>query len=158
MADYPSIPYEKPFGARLEVVKFEPDVGLPTKAYRMSAAYDLAAFTGTSTLTIAPQTTKMIRTGLGLLAPVGHCILICSRSGLGAKSVFVANAPGVVDPDYTGEIKVLLYNGGMSPFYVRNQDRIAQALIVPFGTFPMIEVKTMPQTERGEKGFGSSGS
>jgi dUTP pyrophosphatase len=62
-----------------------------------------------------------------------------------------------VDPDYTGEIKVLLVNAGLKPFYVRHEMRIAQAMIVPFGTFPFHEVTSFPTTDRGDKGFGSTG-
>lgn len=146
------------FGAHVELVRFEPEAVLPSKAYRMSAAWDLSAYTGKSIVTIPPSTTKLIPTGIGMRAPKGHLLLICSRSGLGLKSIFVSNAPGVVDPDYTGEMKVLLYNGSSQPYYVRNGDRVAQVLLVPFANVPLREVATMPVTERGDRGFGSSGT
>ena len=157
------IPYSAPFGAALDVVLFESEAVLPTKAYSRSAAYDLSAYMMTVatkralTRTISPQSTVLIPTGIGLRPPFGHVILICSRSGLAEKSVFVANGPGVVDPDYTGEIKVLLFNGGLEPCYVRHGDRIAQALVVPLASLPLKVIAEMPDTERGPKGFGSTG-
>lgn len=133
------------------------------RAYSESAAWDLSALAVSEGghlihITIPPNRTTLIRTGLSLLAPRGHAILICSRSGLASQSIFVANAPGVVDPDYTGEIKVLLFNGGREPYYVRNGDRIAQALIVPFASCQTRKVEEFPSTERGDKGFGSTGN
>lgn len=147
----------------LEVLRLHRDATLPTRAYDESAAYDLSAHLLNDagrpfTATIAPLTTRLIGTGLALRPPVGHLILICSRSGLALRSVFVANAPGVVDPDYTGEIKVELYNGGQGAHYVKHSDRIAQALIVPYAECFLHEVQSFPPTVRGEKGFGSSGS
>jgi len=83
--------------------------------------------------------------------------MVCSRSGLASRGIFVANAPGIVDPDYTGEIKVILFNGSQEPHYVRQGDRIAQVLIIPFFEPGFAEVDRFPPTERGERGFGSSG-
>lgn len=146
----------------LSILRLRPEAQLPFRAYNESAALDLSAFLLNEsgrpwTATIAPRSTKLIGTGLALLPPPGHLILICSRSGLAARSIFVANAPGVVDPDYTGEIKVALYNGGLEPAYVKHEDRIAQALVVPFIFCALTEVRQFPKTERGNRGFGSSG-
>lgn len=146
----------------LEVLYLTSGASEPFRAYTESAAYDLSACLLNDggrpfTTTIGPHTTKLIGTGLALRPPKGHLILVCSRSGLAASSVFVANSPGVVDPDYTGEIKVLLYNGGLEPFYLRHKDRIAQALIVPYAVSSLREVTTLPITDRGPKGFGSTG-
>ena len=110
------------------------------------------------TATIAPHTTKVIRTGLALRPPPGTLILICSRSGYAAKGVFVANAPGVVDPDYIGEIRVALFNGSLEPFYVKHHDRIAQALVMPYIHPQLRQVESFPPTSRGTRGFGSSDS
>lgn len=147
----------------MQVLKLHPDATLPTRAYNESAAWDLSALALNDasrpfTITLAPHSTRMVRTGLALRPPPGHCILICSRSGLATRSIFVANAPGVVDPDYTGEIKVLLFNGSQEVMYVKHGDRIAQALFLPFAAIgDLIEVKSFPETERGGKGFGSTG-
>ncbi len=153
----PPLSYQLPFGATLDLIRFEADAPLPTKAYARSAAFDLAAYSKRATVTIAPHTTKLIRTGIGLRPPIGHLIMVCSRSGLATRSVFVANGPGIVDPDYTGEIKVLLFNGGIEPFFVTHGDRIAQVLVLPLTTIPLREVASMPITDRGDKGFGSTG-
>ena len=135
----------------------------PVRAYGASAAWDLSALLANDaghllTATVAPQSTKLIRTGLVLRPPPGCFLLVCSRSGLATRSVFVANAPGVIDPDYIGEIGVLLFNGGLEPHYLKNGDRIAQVLILPLVTCPLEEVHELPKTERGERGFGSTGS
>lgn len=149
--------------AALSIVRLSPDAQFPTRAYKESAALDLSAHLLSSpgghtfTLTIQPNSVKLIGTGLAMRPAPNHLILICSRSGLATRGVFVANAPGVVDPDYTGEIKVALFNGGMEPHYVKHQDRIAQALIVPFIVGDIEELSEFPPTARGERGFGSSG-
>jgi dUTP pyrophosphatase len=147
----------------LEVLYLSNGASPPFRAYEESAAYDLSACLLNDagrpfTATIAPSTTKLIGTGLALRPPFGHIILVCSRSGFAANGVFVANAPGVVDPDYTGEIKIILYNGSLEPFYVRHKDRIAQALVVPFVSPSLSEVKEFPTTPRGTAGFGSTGT
>lgn len=146
----------------LEIMRISLDAELPTRAYSESAAWDLPALLMTSgrrgyTKTIAPRETAMIPTGLAAKAPPGNVLLCCSRSGLASKSIFVANAPGIIDPDYRGEIKVLLYNGGIEPFYVKNGDRIAQLLVMPLTICALDEVNCFDETERGAKGFGSTG-
>lgn len=149
----------------MQVLRLEPEAIMPIRAYDESAGWDLSAFCLSKeerrplTIVVAPQTTRVIRTGLALRPPPGHCILVCSRSGLATSSLFVANAPGVVDPNYTGEIKVLMYNGGQAPYFLKHADRIAQALFVPFAAAgDLIEVKHFPETKRGAKGLGSTGA
>lgn len=147
---------------QLEVVRLFPDAQLPHLAYDESAAYDLSAYMLTESgrpnnTVLAPRSTRLVSTGLALRPPPGHLVLICSRSGMAKRSIFVANAPGVVDPTYTGEIKILLYNGGHTSEYVRHGDRVAQALVVPFAAVKLKEVNELPPTLRGAKGFGSSG-
>ncbi len=116
--------------AALSFLRLHPEAQPPLRVYGESAAWDLHAFllsgAGHSiNATVAPRSTKLIRTGLAMRPPQGSVILICSRSGLAQRSVFVTNAPGVVDPDYTGEILVLLHNNGLEPHYVKHGDRIA---------------------------------
>jgi dUTP pyrophosphatase len=146
----------------LEVLRLEKEALMPTLAYGESAAWDLYAYVLNDvgrpmTTSVSPRTSKRIRTGLAMRAPVGNVLLVCSRSGLATKSIFVANAPGVVDPDYTGEIEVILHNGGLEPHYVKHGDRIGQILIVPLTICQLHEVTTFPRTERGKRGFGSTG-
>lgn len=147
----------------LSIVRLHPRAAFPILAYDESAAFDLSAVCMTAdsprsfTYTIAPNSVKLVGTGLAMQPPSGHLILVCSRSGLAARGIFVANAPGVVDPSYTGEIKVALFNGSLEPFYVKHGDRIAQALIVPFASPTLAVVEKLPASLRGERGFGSSG-
>ncbi len=145
----------------LEVVRLTTSAELPIRAYPGSAALDLFAdllVDGRSKVrTVSPGTSLTIGTGVALRPPPGNCILVCSRSGLAQNGVFVVNAPGVVDPDYIGEIKVILTNVGLQPQYFRHGDRIAQVLVTPFSFVSLREVKVLPKTVRGEKGFGSSG-
>ena len=147
----------------LQIKRLHDKAVLPTRAYDESAAYDLAALclTGSGhpiTVIIPPGNVRLINTGLAMRPPPNHLILVCSRSGLAAQGVFVANAPGVVDPDYTGEVKVALFNGSMGAHYVKHSDRIAQILLVPYSAAPIFEVENLPESARGEKGFGSTGS
>lgn len=147
----------------LKVLYLKSGVIEPSLAYDESAAFDLSAYQRSDgghlyTQVLPPRMTKLIGTGLAMRPPDGHLVLICSRSGLAARSIFVANAPGVVDPSYTGEIKVALYNGGLEAHYVKHGDRIAQALVIPFASnLTLREVSDFPETERGARGFGSSG-
>jgi dUTP pyrophosphatase len=147
----------------VQFVRLSPHAAIPCRAYGESAAFDLSACLVSEngryrTATIGPGVVQLIGTGIALRPPRGHCVLVCSRSGMATQGVFVANAPGVVDPDYTGEIKVILINGGLSPQYIRHGDRIGQVLIVPFTAPPLLEVLAFPETERGDRGFGSTGA
>lgn len=130
---------------------------------RNSVGYDLFACIKTesgrdSTRIIPAQHTVAIGCGVSLVPPRGCFLLVCSRSGLASHGVFVANAPGVIDPDYTGEVMVLLFNGGWQPYYVKHGDRIAQILVMLCPLTPTINpITELPQTDRGNHGFGSTG-
>src|SRR5258705_1268952 len=128
----------------LKYIKLHPEAQVPFLAYDESAAYDLSAclisdIGRPNTAIVSPGLTRKVTTGLALLPPPGHLILICSRSGLAVKSRFVTNSPGIIDPGYTGEIIILLYNGGVQSHHVKHGDRIAQALVVPFAKAQLIE-------------------
>lgn len=84
-------------------------------------------------------------------------LAVCSRSGLAERGIFVANAPGIIDPEYRGELIVLLFNGGNLSYYVRSGDRIAQLVVAPVVTASLEEIEDLQPTSRGDKGFGSSG-
>jgi dUTP pyrophosphatase len=149
----------------LDFYKKHPAAAEPSRSYENAAGYDLHALLLTesghpSISYIHPQQTKAIPTGLVLIPPKGTRLTICSRSGLALHDppIFVANAPAVIDPDYTGELKVVLYNGGYNMYAVRHGERIAQLIVNPLLTPELHEVFTPPEeTERGEKGFGSTG-
>ena len=107
---------------------------------------------------IHPQRSALITTGLSVAIPDNTEIQIRPRSGLAAKNnISVLNTPGTIDSDYRGEIKVILYNHGSKDFIVNNGDRIAQMVLVPIIKANLEEVENLPETIRGEGGFGSTG-
>lgn len=146
----------------LDLVKLHPEVPFPRRGTPLSAGLDLHANllseSGRPTKRLLPsRVTTSVPTGIALRAPPGTCLLVLSRSGLASRSVFVANAPGLIDPDYTGEILVLLYNGGFEAQWVSHGERIAQIVVAPLLRAELREVTSFPSTDRGDKGFGSTG-
>ena len=132
----------------------ENNFSLPKRATKMAVGYDLFA---TKEETIRPLDRKLIGTGIKLKMPEGMEGQIRSRSGLAHKyGVFVLNSPGTIDPDYRGEIKVLLCNMGHLPFDISEGDRIAQLVFSRYET-PSLNHTSISYYERGEKGFGSTG-
>ena len=132
---------------------------LPRQMTSGAAGVDLAAaIASDETLTIAPGRYAMVPTGLAIALPEGHEAQIRPRSGLAAKfGVTVLNAPGTVDADYRGEVKVLLINHGQAPFEVRRGDRIAQMVVAPVSAVTFTVRETLDETERGKGGHGSTG-
>jgi dUTP pyrophosphatase len=142
----------------LKIKRLVDDAVIPQCATEGSAGLDLSA---TETVIIGAGLTSVIPTGLSVQFPIGYVGLVCPRSGLAAKhSVTVGNAPGVIDSDYRGEVKVILINHGKKKFIVTKGDRIAQLLLVPIATssFQIVETTELSTTERGEGGFGSTGT
>lgn len=139
------------------------DVKYPSRATSQSVGYDLWAYCKTESgrpnkLLIPPRSTRAIPTGLIILPPEGYSIFIASRSGLAKeRNLFVTNAPGIIDPDYRGEIMVLLYNGGHETQYIQHEDRVGQMILLPFKSFDFYDVTKLDDTPRGDKGFGSTG-
>jgi dUTP pyrophosphatase len=140
---------------------FEHGRGLvaPRQQTSGAAGVDLPAALGTDeVVTIAPGRTAMIPTGFAIALPEGFEAQIRPRSGLAAKhAVTVLNAPGTVDADYRGEVKVMLINHGQVPFEVRRGDRIAQMVVAPVSAVSFSEQEVLDDTERGDKGHGSTG-
>lgn len=143
--------------------KLQPDAELPFAAYGQPAGWDISAYCISETgraiqSVIPPRCSRVLSTGLVLLPPPGYFLAVCSRSGLaaGTPPLFVANAPGIIDPDYTGELKVILYNGGHESAYIRHGQRIAQVILLPHGLSTLEAATEVPDTIRGAKGFGSS--
>ena len=132
---------------------------LPARQTAGAAGLDLAAALPEGTVTeIAPGAYAMIPTGLAIALPQGYEAQIRPRSGLAARfGVTVLNAPGTVDADYRGEIKVLLINHGSTAFAVTRGDRIAQMVVAPVCAVSLIEREALDETERGEGGHGSTG-
>lgn len=103
-----------------------------------------------------PGATKLIGTGHGIVIPVGHVGLVCSRSGLALKrNLFVLNAPGIIDADYEGELCVILHNIGPAVERIMEGERIAQLLVFPCPYADLIPFSVVE--ERGSGGFGSTG-
>jgi len=132
----------------------------PRKASEGAAGFDLgAAVPAEAPLSIAPGGRAMVPTGLTLQLPPGHEGQVRPRSGLAAEfGVTVLNAPGTVDADYRGEVKVILVNHGDSAFTVRRGDRIAQLVVAPVAEAEFVELASAEDTRRGASGFGSTGT
>jgi dUTP pyrophosphatase len=134
------------------------DARLPRRANADDAGLDLHA---AEPATIQPGGGRAsVGTGLAVEIPPGHAGLVLPRSGLAARhGIALTNAPGLIDPGYRGEIRVLLLNSDPTErFEVRPGDRIAQLLLVPLIEADPVESAELSETGRGEGGFGSSGS
>ena len=108
---------------------------------------------------IKPGATVIVPTGISVCIPKNFEIQIRPRSGLAAKNqISVLNAPGTIDADYRGELKVILINLGTKNFLIENGSRIAQMVICPIVKAELKEVKTLEDTKRGSGGFGSTGT
>jgi len=150
---------------RPQVIKFRKlhkEAQIPRAQTPGSIGIDIHAFLLTDTgrpnnLVLPPRFTRIIPTGLAIEPPLGKFLMVCSRSGLATRSIFVTNGPGIIDPDYRGELQVLLYNGGHESQYVKHGDRVAQLICLSASPVEGIEVATLSETERGRLGFGSTG-
>lgn len=136
-----------------------PDLPLPTYETSGAAGMDLrAAVPADSPMTLHPGARVAVPTGLAFALPGGFEAQVRPRSGLALKSgITVANAPGTIDADYRGEVKVLLINLGEEDFVIRRGDRIAQLVIAPVVQAGWREVGSLDATDRGAGGFGSTG-
>tara|TARA_Y100001958_G_C21235003_1_gene561235 strand:+ start:709 stop:1146 length:438 start_codon:yes stop_codon:yes gene_type:complete len=142
---------------KILIKKLSSKVKLPSYKTDGSSGMDLMAFID-KPISIMPQTSKLIPTGLFIAIPEDTEVQIRPRSGLAAKNnISVLNSPGTIDSDYRGELKVILYNHGNNEFFVKNEDRIAQMVLVPVIKATFEEVNDLPETIRGEGGFGSTG-
>ena len=139
------------------IKKLNPKVKLPSYKTDGSSGMDLMAFLD-KPISILPQKSELIPTGLSIAIPNNTEIQIRPRSGLAIKNnISVLNTPGTVDSDYRGELKVILYNHGNKEFIVNNEDRIAQIVLMPIIKANFEEVENLPDTIRGKGGFGSTG-
>jgi len=133
------------------------DLDLPGYATEHAAGLDLMAALS-EPMFIAPGKRAMVPTGIAIALPVGFEAQVRPRSGLAAKhGVTVLNSPGTIDADYRGEIKVILINFGEIDFCVEPKSRIAQLIVAPVMQIRWDEVDSLPETARGDGGFGSTG-
>ena len=143
---------------KILIKRLSKEVALPRYETNGSSGMDLEAYINTE-ITIMPGKTAIISTGLAISIPKGFEVQIRPRSGLAAKQkVSVLNTPGTIDSDYRGEIKVILINHGDESFKIEKGHRIAQMIVCPIVQAELIEVDDLNATERGEGGFGSTGT
>lgn len=129
----------------------------PSYATEKSAGMDLKADIN-EPVTLGPLERAMIPTGLYIALPDGAEAQVRPRSGLAAKhGISVLNAPGTIDADYRGEVKVILVNLSNEPFVVNPGERIAQMVVAQYAKVEWEEVEILDETLRGEGGFGSTG-
>ncbi|HWT94133.1 MAG TPA: dUTP diphosphatase [Solirubrobacteraceae bacterium] len=141
----------------LSVRLLHPAAVAPARTRAGDAGYDLSAV---EEFVLAPGARATVPTGVAIALPDGFAGLVVPRSGLAAKhGISVVNGPGLIDPSYRGEVKVILVNLGEETFAGRAGDRIAQLLVVPFAAPAVQVVDELPPSHdgRGENGLGSSG-
>ncbi len=148
-------------GLRVAVQRLPHGAGLPLPAYATdgAAGMDLrAAVPEGEPLLIPPGGRAAVPTGLAFAIPDGFEGQVRGRSGLAAKhGVGIPNAPGTIDSDYRGEVKVILANWGADPFEVRRGERIAQLVVAPVTRAVLEETDELPGSDRGAGGFGHTG-
>ena len=143
--------------ARVLIKKLNPDVELPVYKTSGASGMDLMAFIE-EPIKIPPNSSYLIPTGLSMAFTEDYEIQIRPRSGLAAKnSITILNTPGTIDSDYRGEIKIILFNHGKEDFIINNKDRVAQMILTPVIKMEFEEIDNLPDTLRGEGGFGSTG-
>jgi dUTP pyrophosphatase len=139
----------------LEIQLLHPDACPPVRLRSGDAAYDLSCV---APFVLRPGERRMVPTGIAIALPPGVAGLVLPRSGLAHRyGIGCANSPGLIDPNYRGELRVILLNHGQETYRAHAGDRIAQLLLVPFWTPELRVVDELPDSERGADGFGSSG-
>ena len=142
---------------KILIKKLNPDVQLPTYKTPGASGMDLMAFID-NPIKLAPNSSCLVPTGLSVAFSEDYEIQIRPRSGLAAKSsITVLNTPGTIDSDYRGEIKIILFNHGNEEFTINNKDRVAQMVLMPVIKMELKVTDNLPNTIRGEGGFGSTG-
>lgn len=142
----------------MKIKRLSDTAKLPTRGSSEAAGYDLYADLQETTM-VNPETTIKVNTGIAIAIPEGYFGAIYARSGLATKQGLApANKVGIIDSDYRGPIIVALFNQSSVPQLIHPGDRIAQLVIQPYATVDLEEVDELDETERGDGGFGSSGT
>ena len=146
-------------GVEVAVTRLPHGAGLPLPDYRSEAAAGLDLLAAVEDVVeLAPGAWAPIPTGLAVALPAGFEAQVRPRSGLATEhGVTVLNSPGTIDADYRGEVRVVLVNHGRAPFAVSRGMRIAQMVIAPVSRAQWRPVEALPESARGEGGFGSTG-
>lgn len=152
---------EVPRGARIQVrfkrLASNPDLPLPSRATPHAAGYDVRS--AEPDLDLEPGQIRLVGTGLVMELPPGLECQVRPRSGLAARyGVTLPNSPGTIDPDYRGELRILLQNTGREPVRITRGDRVAQLVFARFETPGLIETDEVSESDRGVGGFGSTGA
>ena len=146
-----------PVRVRIARLRGAHDLPLPARATRGAAGFDLHAAVEAAVV-LAPRERALIPTGFAIAVPEGYEAQVRPRSGLAlAHGIVLPNAPGTIDSDYRGEVKIIVCNTGEQAFTIERGDRIAQLVIAPVVRAEWDEVASLDATERGEGGFGHSG-
>jgi dUTP pyrophosphatase len=146
-----------PLQVRFLRLEGNPDLPLPSRATAHAAGYDVRS--AESDLDLKPGEIRAVSTGLIMELPFGVECQVRPRSGLAARfGITLPNSPGTIDPDYRGELKVLLQNTGTETVPIRRGERIAQLVFARFEAPEVVETDGLSETDRGDGGFGSTGS
>ena len=142
---------------KILVKKSNPAIELPSYKTNGASGMDLMAWID-NPIILKPGTSCLVPTGISVAFPQEYEIQVRPRSGLAAKNnISVLNTPGTIDSDYRGEIKIILFNHGNEDFIINNKDRIAQMVLTPIINIEFEETNELPESIRGEWGFGSTG-
>ncbi|MDH2133301.1 dUTP diphosphatase [Sphingobium yanoikuyae] len=141
----------------IQLMRLPNGEGLPVPAYATAHAAGMDVVSAEEII-LNPGDRHPVATGFALAIPEGYEIQVRPRSGLALKhGITLPNAPGTIDADYRGELKVLLINHGADPFPIKRGDRIAQLVVAPVQLASFVEVDMLDDTVRGMGGFGSTG-
>ena len=144
---------------KVNIKKLNEGAVIPTRGSEYAAGYDLYAYIPKQSQTIPAGQTRLIGTGLAMEIPEGYVGLVYARSGMATKrGLRPANCVGVIDSDYRGEIMIALHNDNSVAEAIHIGDRIAQIVIAPYLSVEFEETETLNETNRGDGGFGSTGS
>jgi dUTP pyrophosphatase len=144
--------------SRVRVLRLpnNPDLPLPSRQTGGSAGFDLAS--AEPDFVLSPGERRLVATGLSIELPHGVEGQVRPRSGLALKhGLTMPNAPGTIDSDYRGELKVILQNGGAQPVTIARGDRIAQLVFARYETPDLVDATALDDSARGAGGFGSTG-
>ena len=139
------------------IKKLNPSVQLPSYKTSGASGMDLMAYIE-KPINLKPGKACLVPTGLSVAFPEEYEIQIRPRSGLAAKNnISILNTPGTIDSDYRGEIKIILFNHSNENFIIKNNDRVAQMVLTPIVKMELEEINELPNSNRGDGGFGSTG-